>query len=443
MKRLGERRSDAEIAALLLNAATYSAKDRWEEDLPGAVGTVSRDVSRIAKCVKDIIDSERSLFSVKLAKNALPWLPDHNELKPNSVGEDFLACLKIDLETIVYMHPIVRLNPYVDLFFRIMFVDGDAMIVSDIMTGFEMRRLAGMRHVLTDDELKVLAMGLNDAARTIRHEGRGDAFQKLLKRYWRPAVENYRSLIDLIRSLQARYHHLLVIRIDLSYLKACSASNSYEEVRSHRIAFRRYVKRCKRLKGAYLGSALKLEFGVEKGLHYHALVFVNGDVLHGDIDIAKELGEHWKKEITNGTGIYFNCNAQHYDERGIGSVRYHDEKTRHNLETTVAAYITKPDFYIHSVKGDVHRTFWSSLGPQDKRVRRGRRRGKIDAGAALRSKPFPLKPPRRSRALKTRWKAPAAMQGSGHNVSDSRIAGPPTEPTASIGMKTIGRRADI
>jgi hypothetical protein len=282
-----------------------------------------------------------------------------------------------------------------------------------------------MQHMLAYDEMKVLAVGLDAAVKVIRDEGRGDAFRKLLKRYLRPAVENYRSLIDLIRALQAKYHHLLAIRVDLSYLKAYSASISYDEVRDHRIAFRRYVKRCKRLEGAYLGSVLKLEVGVEKGLHYHALVFVNGDVLHGDIDVARELGEHWRTGITKGKGIYFNCNAQRYDERGIGSVRYHDDKTRRSLETRVAAYIAKPDFYIHSVKRDEDRTIWPSLRPKDEPVRRGRKRAKVDAVMALATKPMPLKPARRSRALIRRRKAPAATQEdwkSSRQMAESRSA---------------------
>ncbi|EIF53177.1 hypothetical protein BP1258A_5440 [Burkholderia pseudomallei 1258a] len=406
MKKMVERRSNTEIAKLLLNAATYSAKDRFEEDRVSAVGSVSRDVSRIAACTKDIVDSERSLFSVKATENnALPWLPRRAELAPKSIGDDFLACLKIDLEYIVHEYPIVRLNPYLDLFYRIVYRDEDGDEAAGMWSAFEMRRLASMRHVLTDDELKSLAMKLDEAVKTIRDEGRGDAFQKVLGRYLRPAVENYRSLIALIRALQAKHHHLLVIRVDLSYLKACIASIPYDEVRSHRIAFSRYVKRCKRLAGAYLGCVLKLELGIEKGLHYHALVFVNGDVLHGDVDIARELGEHWKTEITKGKGIYFNCNAQQYDARGIGSVKYHDDKTRHNLESRVAAYIAKPDFYIHSVKRDEDRTIWPSLRPKDEPIRRGRKRSKVDAVMTLATKPMPYKPRLRTRRpTRKRWR---------------------------------------
>lgn len=87
MTKLIERRSDAEIAELLLNAATYSAKDRWPEEHRDAVGTVSREVSRIAKCVKDVIDSQRPLFSIKRVESALPWLPESVEVDSKDLGE--------------------------------------------------------------------------------------------------------------------------------------------------------------------------------------------------------------------------------------------------------------------------------------------------------------------------------------------------------------------
>ncbi|CAI8694755.1 hypothetical protein [Burkholderia sp. IT-111MI5] len=392
MTKLIERRSDADVAELLLNAATYSAKDRWPEEHRDAVGTVSREVSRIAKCVKDVIDSQRPLFSIKRVESALPWLPESVEVDSKDLGGVFLDCLKIDLESNLAEHPIVRQHPYVDLFWKNLYRDERSDATQGVYTVFDLRNRIGCLPILNDDERRAVVAGLNNIVTRIREEGRGDVFRKQLKRYWRPAAENYRSLIALIRAIQARYHHLLIIRLDLSYMKAHRASISYAEVRRHRIAFRRFLKRCKRLKGAYLGDALKLEFGVDMGLHFHALVFVNGDKLHGDVDIARAFGEHWKTNITTGRGNYFNCNSQSYGKlRGIGSVRYHQEQTRHNLETRVAAYITKPDFYICSVKDDGDHTFWTSLPPKDKPIKRGRKRGKIDAQAALRSKPLPSK----------------------------------------------------
>ncbi|WP_175848336.1 inovirus-type Gp2 protein [Burkholderia arboris] len=392
MTKLIERRSDAEIAELLLNAATYSAKDRWAEEHRDSVGTVSRDISRIAKCVKDIIDSQRPLFSIKRVGSALPWLPESVEVVPNEVGRTFLDCLNIESESILVEHPIVRQHPYIDLFSKVLYRDEQSDATQGVYTVFDLRNRVGNLPILNDDERRAVVAGLNNIAARIRDEGRSDVFRMQLKRYWRPAVENYRSLIALIRTIQDRYHHLLVIRLDLSYMRAHRASISYAEVRRHRIAFRRFLKRCKRLKGAYLGDALKLEHGVDMGLHYHALVFVNGDKLHGDVDIARALGEHWKTNITAGRGNYFNCNSQSYGKlRGIGAVRYNDERTRYNLETRVVAYITKPDFYIRSVKRDEDRTFWTSLPPKDEPTKRGRKRRKVDALAALSSMSVPEK----------------------------------------------------
>lgn len=392
MAKLIERRSDAEIAEMLLNAATYSAKDRWAEEDRDPVGTVSREVSRIAKCMKDVIDSQRPLFSIKRVESTLPWLPARVEVVPNEVGRAFLDCLKIELNSILLEHPVVLQHPYVDLFSKILYRDEQSDATPGVYTVFDLRNRTDNLPFLDDGERRAVVDGLNNIVTRIREEGRCDVFRKQLKRYWRPAAENYRSLIALIRAVQAQYHHLLIIRLDLSYMKAHRASISYAEARRHRIAFRRYVKRCKRLKRAYLGDVLKLEYGVDMGLHYHALVFVNGDKLHGDVDLARALGEHWKSNITAGRGNYFNCNSQSYGKlRGIGSVRYHDEQTRHNLETRVAAYMTKPDFYIRSVKRDEDHTFWTSQPPKEEPVRRGRKRGKIDAQTALSSKPLQSK----------------------------------------------------
>ncbi|WCM18772.1 inovirus Gp2 family protein [Paraburkholderia bryophila] len=402
MKEKNEGRSNANISNMLLDSAVYAVKDRWEEETFGTVGAVPRQISNIVRCMKGIIDSKRTLF--KLTRKDLLIPRRHWEMKLDStlLGKEFLLCLTIHFEDLAREYPIVWSHPYVNLFASVVYRDSQrdaraGMVAKPI--GYELCNWTGMRDRLPDGELKILVDRLNDVVREIREEGQAQAFQEQLKRYWRPAVKNYRSLIDLIRAVHGECHHLLVIRLDLSYLKAYGTSISYDEVRRHRIAFQRHLTRCKRLGGVYLGSAIKLERGAEKGLHYHALVFINGDVLHGDIAIANELGEHWNVSITGGKGTHFNCNSQSYgSKRGIGSIRYDDVKTRYNLETRVAAYITKPDFFIYEAKHEDDHTFWRTYPPSERAVRRGRKRSKVDAIAAISAMPLPSRPKRRSRA---------------------------------------------
>ena len=61
-----------------------------------------------------------------------------------------------------------------------------------------------------------------------------------------------------------------------------------------------------------------------------------------DVKIAKSIGEMWKHEITNGKGIYWNCNAKkkHFEKNeriATGKIKHDDQKLRENLNLYNAA----------------------------------------------------------------------------------------------------------
>jgi hypothetical protein len=76
------------------------------------------------------------------------------------------------------------------------------------------------------------------------------------------------------------------------------------------------------------------------------------------------LGEHWKV-ITEGKGIYYNCNAHksNYRQCGIGMINYHDNTLREGLEKA-ALYLTKTDYYIQMLMADKGRSFGKSSLPK-------------------------------------------------------------------------------
>ena len=59
------------------------------------------------------------------------------------------------------------------------------------------------------------------------------------------------------------------------------------------------------------GYIVKLEYGVDKGIHAHALLFFDGSKRNNSshIQLAKEIGEYWINMITKGRGAYWNVNA--------------------------------------------------------------------------------------------------------------------------------------
>ncbi|MEQ5303108.1 hypothetical protein ABN238_02725 [Providencia rettgeri] len=66
---------------------------------------------------------------------------------------------------------------------------------------------------------------------------------------------------------------------------------------------------------------------MEKGFHYHALFFFDGQKVRQDITQGKLIGELWQERITDMAGLYFNCNYQKesYHELGIGLLKRTDE----------------------------------------------------------------------------------------------------------------------
>lgn len=86
--------------------------------------------------------------------------------------------------------------------------------------------------------------------------------------------------------------------------------------------------------------------------------FFNGSKVRGDITLARRIGELWEKEITNGQGLYFNCNAitGTYTQSGIGDIHYTDQTKRAALQKAIA-YITKVDAAVRLILPQGARTF--------------------------------------------------------------------------------------
>jgi hypothetical protein len=349
--------------------------------------SVAGNAARITDCVKDIIDSTDVLVELvprRYVDGTLDYVP-LVMIKATELGERFLQCLRTDVDRITDLYPIEDFNPYFRLFRQATMggaIDRGDLQPFDSWSVSVLGAYSRCGRQLGDRAQVEFVECLTAAVEKIRRQGRSPSFKQEIWAFEKPARENYDSLVSLIRTHLAACHHLQVLRIDLGYAQHfCDAalsgeqSISYQEVRCHRVALIRFIKR--RLpKGAYKGYALKLEFGLDKTYHYHVLVLLNGDVVREDAKIAKIICDYWKQYITKGKGGAYNCNAATYKESGIGSVKYDDAKKRAILETTVAAYLTKPDFYIRMTKSDGHRAFWTSQPPKIRAIRRGRKRGR-------------------------------------------------------------------
>lgn len=192
---------------------------------------------------------------------------------------------------------------------------------------------------------------------------------------------NFISGLELINTLFDKCSRLMVIRIDLAYSSTKENTNdsteenkndfidcndiNLERVWKDRKNFFNKIRKLS-ISKSMLGYIWKLEYGEDKGLHYHMIFFFDGSKVCKDAYYADEIGKYWNK-ITEGSGCYYNCNRakSQYKNLGIGIINHYDTNLRDNLIWKVLAYLVKKDQVIQpDVKA--YRSFGRSEMPEPK-----------------------------------------------------------------------------
>jgi hypothetical protein len=329
-----------------------------EWDLAGQVKWIENLIS------KKIVKSTELLFVVKTNR-----ISKRKYIQATKQGEQFLNQLKASISDIKRHYPLHRFNPYFELFIR---------NVEDR----HLQELAWMIHALSDDQVVKWVDVLNGCVESIRQEANSLKFKNTINEYHRLANKNFKELMKYISALfgHGQNSRLLVLRIDLGYLKehlwpvGKETAVQYADVKKHWGIFLRYLK-TKLPSDCMRGFCWKLEYGLEKSFHFHVMIFLDGSKVREDVTIARLIGEHWSTTVTNGKGLYYNCNAhkEGYKSCGIGMVKHDDATLREGLEKA-ALYMTKIDYYIQMVAPGNGRTFGKGNMPMPKTSNRGRPR---------------------------------------------------------------------
>lgn len=166
----------------------------------------------------------------------------------------------------------------------------------------------------------------------LRNRLLSSAYQYEVVDYEREAKNNAIECQRYVDRLFNQWSSLVVIRIDLSYRKDITVEFETLEADLTRLHTNR---RHNELFAHLSGYITKIEYGIEKQLHVHALWFFNGHQRQGRSDsyIAQAIGEYWVDVITAGRGVYWNCNdnKHRYLHLGIGLVKARDSDKRLNL----------------------------------------------------------------------------------------------------------------
>lgn len=221
------------------------------------------------------------------------------------------------------------------------------------------------------------SLDLIELATRIKEKTKNGDFRTALNNHRRSSNKNTRESKKYIRSLFSNHSRILALRIDLGHQSSIKSkyqnSELLEAAKIQRSELFKHLK--KKFKNSLLGYIWKLEYGLEKGYHYHLMLFLDGSQNRQDVTIAKFIGEHWNNEITKGEGNYFNCNAQkeaYGKYLGIGMISHADHEKIRNLEKA-ATYLSKADYYASLItKGG--RTFGKGNMPSERANPLGRPR---------------------------------------------------------------------
>ena len=161
---------------------------------------------------------------------------------------------------------------------------------------------------------------------------------------------------EYVDALQEKYSKLCVVRVDLYCNKNKNdvADVSLNEANSD---FNRMMNNRRSKPSVFkdnVGYICKKEDTPDRGVHFHAVLFYNGQKVMQDVHKAKEIGQYWSKDIRNNNGHYNNCNLnadeKYGENNGIGMLDYKDTDKRKNLDVAIG-YMCKDEQKIEEVTG--------------------------------------------------------------------------------------------
>lgn len=160
------------------------------------------------------------------------------------------------------------------------------------------------------------------------------------------------SVVDYCHKLHAIYSKLLVVRVDLGYVKKfanqCGLLDIKRDIK-HMLDNRRGSRT---LFEHLVGYVVKYEFTKEKGPHAHALFFYDGQKVCKDEHYGQKIGKYWIEKIAKGNGVFYSCNydKDQYEQCGIGMIDHSDFVKRAVLEEKVIGYMLKAEQSINDIK---------------------------------------------------------------------------------------------
>lgn len=184
----------------------------------------------------------------------------------------------------------------------------------------------------------------NELIELIRSESRTQKFRSRVSSQRYKSTYRLESSKSLINEVFANCSSVEVLRIDFSYKYPDAEHVTAEKARSDLKRFLNNRRHNKSLFQYCLTYIWKLEWGPDKGYHFHLIFFYNGRYVCNDSYWSNQLCKYWE-EITKGIGQSHDCNRDkdRYIRRGIGTITRKNDAKRKILVEDVVGYLTKTD----------------------------------------------------------------------------------------------------
>ena len=180
--------------------------------------------------------------------------------------------------------------------------------------------------------------------------------------------DNQDSFLEYVQRILHDHYKVLIVRVDLGYLKELMPNITVQDFYSHIESLRNLLKDKNGCFKHLLGYGLALEQGTTKGYHVHLMLIYNGSERCQDWYLANEVIQKWQ-EITQGLGYGVNNNThekkKQYADRGllgIGMIHRNQPLEMQNA-LNVASYLTQPEKYLQRmlIKPLGKRTFFKGI----------------------------------------------------------------------------------
>lgn len=155
-----------------------------------------------------------------------------------------------------------------------------------------------------------------------------------------------------LNSLLDRYGSLYVVYLDLGYYlfhPDFFRYKGYESIREHFESFMKERRHNPLWKDDLVGFLWKLSDGVERGYHYHLILFYRGESADQHLQDKQKLLIKWIEEVTGGVGACFEQilpKGKQLDFLMPGGIVSHEESEGYERVVGFIHYLNKLDYLI-------------------------------------------------------------------------------------------------